>query len=158
MKKITTLLLALLMMFSLAACGGSGDGGSNKDVDLSAVYTDISDKVTLPEMIPLDTDRLMSFYGIDKADVKQFVAYVSAVSVKVDEVVMFEAVDGEAAGRIKTALQTRYDSQYSANQNYLPDQAAIIQDCEVSQNGNYVRMFISPDADTMVSVYEEAFK
>ena len=103
-------------------------------------------------------DLLLSFYGINEADAKQYVAYVSSISTQVDEIVMFEAVDSEAADRIKTALQTRYDSQYSANKNYLPDQAAIIKECEVSQNGNYVRMFISPDAGTMVSVYNEAFK
>lgn len=155
MKKITTLVLSVLMLFAFASCSGPSD----KKVDLSAVYTDISESVALPDMIQLNTaDMLMSFYGIDEADVKQYVAYVSGISTQVDEIAMFEAVDSEAAGRIKTALQTRYDAQYSANQNYLPDQAAIIQDCEVSQNGNYVRMLISPDAGTMVSIYEEAFK
>ncbi len=154
MKKTIALILTLVTAVFCAACSDSG-----KDVDLEAVYSEITQKVTLPDLTQINTDDLlMSFYGIDAADAEQYVAYISSTSVRVDEIVMIKAVDSDAADRIKSALQTRYDSQYSANKNYLPDQAKIIEDCEVSQNGLYVRMFISPDAETMVSVYSEAFK
>ena len=45
-----------------------------------------------------------------------------------------------------------------AMKDYLPDEYAKIAACQVAQNGNYVSLIVSPDAEAMTKQYQAAFK
>ena len=110
------------------------------------------------EMLKLEVADLMNYYGIAAEDVKQFAAAVSTTGINCDEVVMIEATGAEAAARVKTALDNRYQAKLVETENYLPDEYAIIKTCSVTQKGNYVAMIVAPNAADLVKIYDEAVK
>ena len=170
MKIFALGLLAGIVSLALMACSSSpADSGGGTDlsgsspaassageVDLSEVMREISSQVDVPSMLAYDTEDLYSAYGIQAEDVKQSVAQVAYDSVRSDEIVMVEAVDADAAARVKECLDGQYQSKLAATQSYQPDQYAIIQQCVVRQQGNFVTMFVSPDADQMTSIFDAA--
>lgn len=163
MKKLLVLLVSALILTSFTACGKTDNSQSQNQssasaessVKLSDVLTEIKSQVTLPEMtVYSDAEDLLDMYGIEEQDVKQFVAEVNSSGLEQDEIVLIEAVDSDAAGRIEEKLQNRYDNKLSQNENYNPEQAEIIKACEVEVNGNFVSLIVSPDAEQITEIYK----
>ena len=155
MKKLISLMLVVAFALSLCACA-SKTSAPKKDVNLSDVYASFG--VTDEEMLTLSSDDLLEYYGIEAADVKQFAGAVNTTGIKCDEIVLVEAVSSEAADRVKTALDNRYQAKLNEMDGYLPDEYAIVKECSVTQNGNFVAMIVGPNAQALTGIYNEAFK
>ncbi len=153
MKKFLSLLLAMAMLCSLAACGGG-----TKQADLSKVMADMKAKITNKEMMDYSAEDLMPNYGIDSADVKQFAAYVDSTGIKGDEIIFLEGKDSDAAKRIKEKLDARYKNKENEMKDYLPEEYAVLKKCGVNQNGNYVSMIVSPQYEELNAIYNAAIK
>nr|WP_319487514.1 DUF4358 domain-containing protein [uncultured Caproiciproducens sp.] len=153
MKKLLSLLLAVTMLCSLAACGGG-----TKQADLSKVMTEMKAKITNQEMMDYAAEDLMPNYGIDSADVKQFAAYVDSTGIKGDEIIFLEGKDADAAKRIKEKLDARYKNKENEMKDYLPEEYAVLKKCGVNQNGNYVSMIVSPQYEELNGIYNTAIK
>ena len=157
MKMMKKLLCAALMLavLTLCACGAT----TAKTVDMTAVmpvmmeYTYAKD-----EMLMLTEDDLLELYGIEAADVKQFAAAIGLNSLKADEIVLLEAVDAEAAKRVKEMLDNRYQSKLNETRNYLPEEFAKIEKCKVSMEGNFVSLIVVSDVEGAEAAYKAAFK
>lgn len=159
-KKALALVLSLMILFAFAACK-KGDELS-EDVTLSGMYESVLEKsgVSLDSMTKLDTtDDLENNYLIDPADVKDFAASVARNSTEsINEFVIVEAVDAEAADRISGWLQIRLDNQMGLCQSYSPEFVAILEKCKVETNGNFVSMFICENASDVRDHYNSFFK
>ena len=153
MKKLSALILALLLMM-LAGCGAKTD----KSADLDAVKNSLAAQYDLSDMMELDENDLMELYGIDQADVKQFVALIAKTSLSSDEIVLIEATGSEAASRVQEKLSNRFQSKLNESKDYLPDEYAKISACSVDAAGCYVSMIVSGDAAAMTEIYKSAFK
>lgn len=153
MKKFLSLLLAVTMLCSLAACGGG-----TKQADLAKVMADMKTKITNKEMMDLSAEDLMPNYGIDSADVKQFAAYVDSTGIKGDEIIFLEGKDSDAAKQIKEKLDARYKQKETEMKDYLPEEYAVLKKCGVNQNGNYVSMIVSPQYEELNGIYNAAIK
>lgn len=153
MKKLAIILAAVVILSTiLCACGGGGKA-------LSAVYEDITKQVELKDMLVLTTtDQLDKYYGIAAEDVEDFAGCINSTGVDQEEIIMIKAKDDAAASRIKEALQLRYDTKLAQNKDYNPEQAEIIQNCSVEQDGLYVSMIISTNADQIKEIYKAAIK
>ncbi|MBR5774600.1 MAG: DUF4358 domain-containing protein, partial [Clostridia bacterium] len=128
-------------------------------VDLKQVMTEIETSVTLPENMDdiTNADLLLQYYGIDVADVKSFAVKINGTGIKCDEIVMIEATDADALGRIKTCLENRLDDVKNQMNNYLPDEYKIAAACKAETVGNYATLFISADAKTMTDIFNSKF-
>ena len=60
-----------------------------------------------------------------------------------DEVLLFEAVDDDAAKRILEKLNNRYQAKLNETKDYLPDEYTKISACKVELSGRYVSMIVS---------------
>ena len=60
MKKFTLLLLCVVMLVSLAACGGESGSGNAASLDVTAAYEKLTQAATLPEMLELDAGLMLS--------------------------------------------------------------------------------------------------
>lgn len=158
MKKLTALLLAILLLFSFSACTSNA---SAKDVNLEEVRTKITSELygDDPGLVSvLATSDLLNLYGIQEADVKQSACFIGTFgSVFPDEVLMVEAVDSAAAGRIQEKLENRLKEVKNQSQSYDAENYALAQKCEVKTNGNYLCLFLSPKYAEIQSIYDGFF-
>lgn len=153
MKKGITLLLALAMVLTLAACGGQKEEA--KTVDVKALYESYSQY--LPEMFYPDEDTMLNFLGISVGDCAQYQVAICAEGMRADEVWLIEAKDDAALENLRQLAQTRIEAKLDETISYVPDQYVIVEKAELLVNGRYLALLISPDVDAMKASFEAAF-
>lgn len=129
---------------------------NNETVSLSDVFSQISNEVELPEMVELNEKLLMRYYGIEVSDTSDFAGGVDSSGVGQDEIVLIKAADESKVDAIQQALQTRYDSKLTQQENYNPDEAEKIRNCKVEVKGDYVTLIISGNADKINEIVNNA--
>lgn len=150
--KLSALVLALVMTFALCSCNISL--GSQQNMSLvEEIVAEVKKECELPEMVKVSENQLAQFYSIDKNDVANFCAYVSADSMTKDEVIIVEALTESEACAIRDALTKHHEDLLDESKEYLPDEYEMIKECKVVKDGIYIRLFISKDADKMEDIY-----
>lgn len=155
MKRIIALLCAVIMLAAcLVACGGSK--GASKP--LSDIYADIKSQVELSDMLEISSAQMLDkYYGIAEEDAAEYAGGINNTGVDMEEIVLIKAADDAAAERVKSALQLRYDAKLAQNKDYNPEQAQMIEQCKVEQNGVYVTMIVSANAEKITEIYNSYF-
>ena len=154
MKRIFTIIIAAVLALAiLTACGA-------KNVDLKKVMDDVNSKYGFSTLTAVESaDNLKRYYTIPAEDVKQFAAeFTKAATEGYTEVVLVEAVDANAAGRIKAQLESRLRSQLSDAKSYNAEQVSMIEACSVKDNGNFVWLVISDKQADINADIETALK
>ena len=143
--------IALLAVLAAMTCAGTAET-AEAPATLEAV---LSEFALGEEMMPLTEEDLSDIYGIEAEDVAQFAAAVNSTGIKADEIVLVEAVDAEAAARVKEALDNRFQSKLNELDNYLPEEYAVTKACSVESEGNFVAMIVAPNAADLVKLYND---
>ena len=158
MKKATALLLALMMVLSLAACGNSNDNGNkdsgNTTVDKTAqeVLDALKEKLGDSYGCDLaeDEDRMTNYYGLDMSKIDSWAAESSENSaLDPSTAVMLKVKDGYAQDAV-ALLQERYNQVLDYVRMYSMNVAQVEQ-ARLFVNGNYVALLIlgqTPDENT----------
>lgn len=154
MKQFLSALILIAMILTLSACGGKKEEPA-KSADLPAVLTAFN---LSEDMMLLDLDDLGALYYVNSADVEQCAAAIHMSGINADEIILLEAVDADAAARLKKILDDRYQAKLNEMRDYIPEEYAIIESCSVTQNGNYVAMIVAPNAAELVDIYNKSFK
>lgn len=174
MKKISALLLALVMVLSLMACGQKEDniGGEKKDdqtqtdgqtVDLRAAYDAAIKQVQeeLGDNAPVLLEEtaveiLNSYYpGLENAKLKQSVFFISPTATSC-EVSMVEAESAADAEIVRQSFQARVDAM--ADETNYPEEAGMWKNnATVTVNGNYVVLEVLPDGCTVPDAFLAKF-
>lgn len=178
---LTALLLTLVLVLSLAACGDkntaddnqttdqpsttqpadNGDAaqtnGTTGSVDLAALRDQLIADCGYTDTLPVETAGLESTYGITADQVKSSASFNATVGTAFpDEIVMVEATDAAAAQDVASKLTNRLSAIADQAASYDPDSEALAKKCEVVTSGNYVGMFFSSHYDEMVSAFQNA--
>lgn len=154
MKKMISLMLALALVMSLAACGGKQE--EPVSIDVNALYESYSQY--MPDMFYPDEMTMMDFLGIDVAECTQYKVAICAEGMRSDEVWLIEAKDAAALENLKQLAQTRIEAKKDETVSYAPDQYVVVEKAVVLTNGNYLALFISPDVDALKAGFEVAFQ
>lgn len=158
-KRFSALLLAFVMIFALAACSdntGDGNNDGNSDtavVDIETVKETIISELSVTDARSLDSSRLLDLYGIKEEDVTASACFVTMNAIFPDEVIMVNAVNKDKAQEIAEMLQTHLDAVKVQSQSYDAENYAIAQKCEVMTEGLTVALFLSPDQEAMVEIF-----
>ena len=153
-NRLFALILASVMVLSLlTACGG--EKTQAKDVDLSELWTSMEENLELPMMMELDDDALDFLYGMDAADLESYVGRIPMMNVHATEFFMAKVKDGKM-DTVKEVLENRQAALEQQWSMYLPDQYALVQNAKLVVNGNYVLFCIAEDADSVVSLFNDA--
>lgn len=157
-RSLISLLLAFMLILTFTACA---DNNTHQQVVLSDVISSINTECSL------DTDNLMLietaedlelYYNILPEDVKQFAAETTLnSSTDITEIILVEAVDSDAAQRVYDCLDVRYNSQRDLCASYSAELLAIVNMCEVTQNGNFVTLIMSEDTADITAHYNSFF-
>ena len=151
--KLLKILPALFLIFAVSSCGQNA-----KEVNLNDIYNEMESTEVLPQMMNVGQDDIENLYGIDPADMKQYVMKISVEGTLADEIILIEVKDSSKVAEIKDKLQIRLDNKAEEAKGYSPEQYAIIMKCHVDTKGNYVSMIVSPEAPKLIEIYEENFK
>ena len=157
MKKVTALLLALMMVLSLAACGGKQDNNKNDpapaaDMTAQQVLDTLKEKLGDSYGCDLaeDEDRMTNYYGLDMSKIDSWAAESSENSaLDASTAVVLKVKDGYAEDAA-ALLQERYDQVLDYVRMYSMNVAQVEQ-ARLFVNGNYVALLIlgqTPDENT----------
>lgn len=155
MKKMMALLLAV-MLLGMTACGG-GDTNQAQDVaavDLGALYESMD--TMLPEMLLMDENSMMNYYGVDASMCKQVVLAICSDGLRADEVWLAEATDEECLKELKAMAESRLAAKEEETINYTPDQYEIVKQAELYTEGMYLVFLVSPEVDALKSAVDSA--
>lgn len=156
-KKVTALLLALMMVLSLAACGGKQDNNKNDpapaaDMTAQQVLDTLKEKLGDSYGCDLaeDEDRMTNYYGLDLSQIDSWAAESSENSaLDPSTAVVLKVKDGYAQDAA-AALQTSYDQVLDYSKMYSMN-LPMVQQARLFVSGNYVALLILgqlPDDNT----------
>lgn len=154
MKKLISLLLALSLVLSMAACGSKKEEA--KTIDVNGLYESYGQY--LPEMFYPDESTLLNFLGINVEDCAEYQVAICAEGMRADEVWLIKAKDEAALAKLQQLAESRIAAKLEETESYVPDQYLIVQKAEVMSNGLYLALLISPDVAEMKSGFEAAFQ
>ena len=140
-------------MLGVTACSSS-----QKTADLPKVMEDMKAILENKDMMDLDESDLMSYYGIEASQVKQFAVYIDSTGIKGDEIILIEGIDADAAKSIKEKIDARYQEKENTMKTYQPEEYAVLKKSKVEQNGNYISLIVSPQGDDLKEIYNKAFQ
>ena len=156
-KRILALTLsAVLLLALLAACGG---GNENADVTIN--LNDLWSKIEALGEMPMQMDVPDEFladadnYGIDKADLEDYIAKMPGMMVHATEFFIAKVKDGKM-DTVKAALESRQaalDTQWST---YLPDQYELVKNYKLTTNGSYIFFAVSRFAGQAEGLFNDA--
>lgn len=153
------LIFALALITAVSVCSCS-DSGSTAQPEVESIVNAIVAEYPLSDAMSKveGEDRIMNVYGLSAEDYSEFSAYVNNSGTDQDEIVIVKASSSDKVAGIEEKLNNKMTAKLNSTKNYLPEQYAMIEKCEVKSNGNYVRMIISPDAEGMVEIYNAQFE
>ena len=148
MTKKVTALLALMMVLSLAACGGKQDNNKNDpapaaDMTAQQVLDTLKEKLGDSYGCDLaeDEDRMTNYYGLDLSQIDSWAAESSENSaLDASTAVVLKVKDGYAQDAA-AALQTSYDQVLDYSKMYSMN-LPMVQQARLFVNGNYVALLI----------------
>ena len=143
MKKLLALILALTMVLTLAACGGSAAEFDPAAMTDSLLASDCF-SVALEE---LPSSKASVFYGLPAESLQSAVMYHGSGTSK-EQLAVFTATDEAAAKQFVDLLQQQTNAWIEADKDYAPAEAAKLKDAILRQTGNTVIYVVAADADS----------
>lgn len=121
-RQLFALVLALVCVFTLAACGGEPGGGTEEAPDLNQYYEDFMASLgedNAPAMMDVDMQMLPQVYpGLETYGTKQLVLKMAAISAVPCEFALVELSDASDAQAVADIFQARIDAQIEGGAFY----------------------------------------
>lgn len=148
MKKLTSILLSVTLLLTLAACGGEGgDGGQGQQApDLNQYYEDFMASLgadNQPAMMDVEAEMIGQIYpGLETYGTKQSVLKIAAISAVAFEFALVELEDASHVQAVADIFQARIDNQIEAGAFY-PMTLEGWEQAEVITHGNVVALIVA---------------
>lgn len=164
MKRCLALIAAVMILVcSLVACGSDSSNdtgattatekvkrhtafvGTMKDVDLGALMTKINEQFDLGEHT--DKNDSERYYGISAPDVVQFYAQKPVEDREFNEIVICEVATADALDRVENKLNDQLTRAINNAKSYSKEDLELVEKCQVTLDGKYMYLVISPFAE-----------
>lgn len=138
-----------------AVCFGvCGCGGQSYEINEAEFMDELMENVTFDcEMMPLQDSAVGAFFNVPEGT--EAVVYMGN-GAYADHAAVFEAEDASGAGEILTEMKAYTDDLKASFEDYIPQEAAKIDQAVVVQKGNCVVLCITSD-DTAKSFIDGYF-
>ena len=132
----TALLWALLLALLASACGGGG-----QEVDVAQLADELLEQVAFEdELTELDEGMVAALYGVEGAQEQR--VYLSG-GATAEEVAVFRFASEEEAQACQALLEQRLESRKADFANYMPDEAARLENAVLMRSGCCVALCVS---------------
>ena len=145
---------AMMMVLSMAACGGK-----DKYISFDEVYTSLSNKIDLSasKMQKQGEAALNNYYYIDPTTLESYAIYMSDYATgNADEIAMFQVKEENPVAAIKALINDRIADLKVRYEDYKPEEMDKINNAVIMEDGRYLFVVISPDAETAKTVLKNA--
>ena len=151
MKRIISLLLAVMTVFTLAACG-------TKDTTVNAqgLAQALLEKTSFDAELTAVPNEALGYY-FQRPEKCDAAAYMSSGSTA-EEIFVIECYDGTSAAALRTSMQAFLDSQKTEMERYLPAEVDRINGAIFETYGTCVVLCVTSDTDTARSIIKEYVK
>lgn len=144
MKKLTSILLSMTLILTLAACGGGGNGGQNKEApDLNQYYEDFMASLgadNQPAMGDVEGEQLAAVYpGLENYATKQAVLKMAMISAVAFEFALVELENEADAKAVADIFQARIDYQIRGVLSHDAGGLGAGRDCYPGERGRPYR-------------------
>ena len=161
MKKFITILLALTLALSLAACGGREGDFDEKVPDLNQYYEDFMATLgadNTPAMMDLEGEFLDAFYpGLSGLKTRQLVVKAAAISSVPFEFALVELENAADVQKAEEIFQARIDAQVQGGAFY-PETIEGWKKAQVITKGSVVALISAGDSQSSaVEAFEKLF-
>ena len=102
-------------------------------------------------MMDLDAALLSDLYGINPADLVEFVAKMPLVSANINEFLIAQCAPGRVDA-VKAACESRLATLQSSGSQY-PETAELLDNYKLVTSGDYILFCIDGNADAMVEAF-----
>jgi hypothetical protein len=137
--------------------GGQTPAGASA-LDVAALgeklYAGLEYRDQLEELPP---EVVYTLLGIDAADVAAQKNYFSS-GATAEEIIVFQAADGEAAARLQTALEARRQDQQDVYASYAPQEVAYLRQAILEASDNYVVFCVPVNPEAAAAIIKEALE
>ena len=123
---------------------------------VQAAWTAISDR-ELPFFQDLDDSLLSDFYGVDPADLVEYICKIPFMNTQATEFFIAQVQPGKM-DTVKAALEARQADLLEQWSQYLPDQLELVKNYKLVTNGDYVMFAIADCAEEAVTAFNDCTK
>lgn len=163
MKKFFAAALAMMMILSLAACGGKKADEPVQAPDLNAYVEDFLVSLgegNAPALMSISEDADLvegMFPGLGEIELNQTVLQLAAISAVGFEMDLVECAKAEDVETVKAIFQTRVDNQVAGGAFY-PAVGEAWENASIIVNGNVVALIVAGEAqDAAVEAFNALF-
>ena len=136
MRKAALVWAALLLALSISACGGK-----TQAVDVDQLAGELLEQVGFEdELTELDESMVAALYGVENAQEQK--VYLSG-GATAEEVAVFRFATEEEAQAALAVLEQRLESRRTDFANYMPDEAARLDNAVLERSGCFVALCVS---------------
>ena len=151
MKKFVKFFAVVLTMFAFSGCGNKA-----VNIDVNTVYSGIS-PMTEVTLVKMNDNYISNYYGINVADLDQYVFAQSEDPKSAETIVIFKCDDNDKRAEYMTAVENAMNQKYDELSNYnLPEEAKLVKDSKVYSEGSIVYLVISDNAKDMNSIIKDS--
>lgn len=154
MKKLFFILASLLAALTLVGCGSGSDSIDVPAADIRAAINNVLPEESLPAMMEIDSFALKNYYGIGSDEAVEFSGQLPIMNVAVTEILVVRAQNGKAAA-VQAAMEMRRDALLEKWNDPETPQNALIADCKIVQNGDWLLFVVAESADDIVGAFNE---
>ena len=111
----------------------------------------------LPALTALDDETLAAVYGIDSADLADYVCQFPLMNVQATEFFIARVNSGRMDA-VQAAVERRQQDLEEQWSSYLPEQLELVQSYKLIVNGDYIFFAVSYDADAAAEIFNRYTK
>lgn len=131
----------------------------NEDINMSDVMAEILTKLEgdIPAIMEVPAEMVPDLYAVDSELLEESLVYMPMMMVTATEFAMFKVKDAADLSAVQTAVEDRIADLVAQWESYLADQLEIVNNYQVTVQGNYVLVSISEYNDIAENIFLRAF-
>ena len=155
MKKLKLLLITLLSVLLLAACGGK-----EETKEVTAVPSELAKKlaenaVTSDQLSEVSAAIMASTYFVDTTKLESSSAYFSS-GASACEAAVIKCKDSSYVSEVKTLLESRVKNQTELYSSYNAGETKKLEKAIIKTSGNYIVLCVADDTAKAEEILKEA--